>query len=231
MSAHCGFVLMRTESLQRRSRQLAWSNEQSDVSWFPLYRVALQLLVFAPDFTVPVMVLPATRPVYCALPAVKEISSARIFPSVMVVVFPLMASVPENSWKVWLTRSSPWARRHVPAIFAGTIQSRAVHQLRQFSVTEVVSSAFQSPIVNVFETMRVPAFKSRILGRSFRLMSGNRNIVMTLAWEKSLSNRSAFAKLARLAMFSLAALRLDSSTISGLNSIPSARAPRFAAVI
>src|SRR5438552_18328208 len=170
-----------------------------------IYRVALQLLEFAPDFTVPVMVLAATRPVYCALPAVKESSSPRIFPFVIVVVFPPTASVPENSWKVWLSRSSPWARRHVPAIFAGTIQSNAVHQLRQFSVTELVSSAFQSPIVNVFETIRVPGLRSRILGLSFKLMSGSRNMVMTLACEKSLSNRSAFAKLARAPMFSLAA--------------------------
>src|SRR5438093_8353948 len=145
------------------------------------YRVALQLLVFAPVFTVPVTVFAATRPVYCAPAAVNAISSPRIFPSVMVVVFPPMASVPENSWKVWLSRSSPCPRRHVPAIFAGTIQSRAVHQLRQLSVTELVSSAFQSPIVNVLETTRVPGLRSRILGRSLKLMSGSRNMVMTLA--------------------------------------------------
>src|SRR5437773_9354784 len=117
-----------------------------------LYRVALQLLEFAPDFTVPVMALAATRPLYCALPAVKESSSPRIFPFVIVVVFPPTASMPENSWKVWLSRRSPWARCQVPSVFAGTIQSRAVHQLRQFSVTELVSSAFQSPIVNVFRS-------------------------------------------------------------------------------
>src|SRR5437773_11652771 len=117
------------------------------------YRVALQLLEFAPDFTVPVMALAATRPVYCALPAVKESSSPRIFPFVIVAVFPPTASVPENSWKVWLSRRSPWSRCQVPSIFAGTIQSRVVHQLRQFSVSEDVSSACESSLENVLETM------------------------------------------------------------------------------
>src|SRR5947199_10484214 len=94
-----------------------------------LYRVALQLLEFAPDFTVPVMVLGATRPLYCALPAVKGSSSPRIFPFVIVVVFLPTSSVPENSWKVWLTRSSPWTRCEVASIFAGTIICRTWEQL------------------------------------------------------------------------------------------------------
>ena len=45
--------------------------------------------------------------------------------------------------------------------------------------------------------MRVPGFRSRIFGRSFRLMSGSRNMVITVAFEKSVSNRSAFTNVAR----------------------------------
>ena len=52
-------------------------------------------------------------------------------------------------------------------------------------------------MVNVFDTMRVPGFKSRIFGRSLRLICGRRNIVITEALEKSLSNRSSLAKVAR----------------------------------
>src|SRR5207237_6010175 len=105
------------------------------------------------------------------------------------------------------------ASRHVPPAFAGTIQSMAVHQLKQFSVIELVSSGFQSPIVKVFDTIRVPGFRSRILGRSFRLMSGSRHIVITVACEKSVSKRSALTKAARFPMFSLAAFRLEVSPI------------------
>ena len=42
-------------------------------------------------------------------------------------------------------------------------------------------------------------------GRSFKLMLGSRNMVMTCAWEKSLSNKSAFMKLALSLTPSLAA--------------------------
>ncbi|MNC92218.1 hypothetical protein D3C83_86040 [compost metagenome] len=52
------------------------------------------------------------------------------------------------------------------------------------------------------------------------LMSGSRNIVMTVACEKSLSKRSAFANVAFAVTPSFAAARLDSSTMSGLYSMP-----------
>src|ERR1043166_2812890 len=79
-------------------------------------------------------------------------------------------------------------------------------------------------MVNVFETMRVPGFRSRILGRSLRLISGSRNMVITVALEKSLSYKSALVNVALSVTPAEAALRLDSSTISGLYSIPRARA-------
>ena len=50
----------------------------------------------------------------------------------------------------------------------------------------------------MFDTMRVPGFMSRIFGRSRRLMSGSRNIVITVAFEKSVSNRSAFMNVGLL---------------------------------
>ena len=71
--------------------------------------------------------------------------------------------------------------------------------------------------------MRVPGFRSRIFGRSFMLMSGSRNIVMTVAFEKSVSKRSAFMNVALSVTPSLAAFFFDSSTMSGLYSMPIAR--------
>ena len=107
-----------------------------------------------------------------------------------------------------------------------------MHQLlEQPSVTVAVSSACQSSIVNVFDTMRVPGFRSRIFGRSFRLIDGSRNIVITFAFDRSVSNRSAFTNVARSVTPASFALRFDSSTMSGLYSMPIARAPRLAAVI
>src|SRR5262249_56248299 len=102
-------------------------------------------------------------------------------PFVMFVVLPPSTMVPEISWKVCVSLSSPCGSFQVPPTLAGTIQRRAVHQLEQLSVIEAVSSGFQSPIVNVFDTIRGPGFQSRIFGRSLRLISGRRNIVMTVA--------------------------------------------------
>jgi hypothetical protein len=53
-------------------------------------------------------------------------------------------------------------------------------------------------MVNVFDTTRVPGFMSSIFGRSCMLIDGSRNIVITVASEKSVWNRSAFAKVALL---------------------------------
>ncbi len=63
-------------------------------------------------------------------------------------------------------------------------------------------------------------------------LDGSRNSVTTLAFEKSVSKRSACTKVARSAdTLASAALRRDSSTMSGLYSMPKERAPRLAAVI
>ena len=86
-------------------------------------------------------------------------------------------------------------------------------------------------MVNVFDTTRVPGFRSRIFGRSFMLIDGSRNIVMTVAFERSVSKRSALTKFALSDTPADAALRFDNSTISGLYSMPIARVPRLAAVM
>ena len=54
---------------------------------------------------------------------------------------------------------------------------------------------------------------------------------MTVASEKSVSNRSALRKVVREATPAASALRFESSTISGLYSMPTARAPSFAALM
>ena len=81
------------------------------------------------------------------------------------------------------------------------------------------------------ETTRVPGFMARILGRRRRLISGSRNRVRTLASEKSVLNRSALTNVALPATPAFSAFRRDSSTMSGLYSMPSALAPRLAAVM
>jgi hypothetical protein len=62
-------------------------------------------------------------------------------------------------------------------------------------------------------------------------MSVSRNIVMTVALEKSLSKISAFMNWVLSETPSFAALRLEYSTMSGLYSMPRARAPRLAAAM
>src|SRR5262245_5445616 len=184
--------------------------------YFPA-RVALQLPLL-PPLTVPSIALPLTRPVYCEPPAVKLILSPFSLPEIGVVTLPFL-SVPVIILKVCLRFSSPCGSFHVPPTFAGTIQRCAVHQWSQ-PLAVAVSSAFQSSMSKEFDTMRVPGLRSRIFGRSFVLILGSRNMVMTCAWEKSVSNRSALTKLALSLTPSLAALRFDSSTISGLYSMP-----------
>src|SRR5262245_59988949 len=71
----------------------------------------------------------------------------------------------------------------------------------------------------------------RIVGRSFMLIDGSRNIVMTCAFEKSVANRSAWTKVALSDTPAVAAFFLARFTMSGLYSTPCARAPRLAAVI
>ena len=54
---------------------------------------------------------------------------------------------------------------------------------------------------------------------------------MTVAPERSVSNRSAFVNVTLSPTPSCAALRRDNSTMSGLYSMPNALAPRLAAVM
>ena len=94
----------------------------------------------------------------------------------------------------------------------------------QSPATVAVWSGSQSSIVNVFDTMRVPGLRSRIFGRSRRLMSGSRNIVITVACEKSLSNEVGLGeRRAGRHAGRRPAFRCDSATMSGLYSMPCAR--------
>ncbi|MNT33067.1 hypothetical protein D3C72_1689770 [compost metagenome] len=83
----------------------------------------------------------------------------------------------------------------------------------------------------VLDTTRVPAGSSRSLGRSFSLIVDSRNIVITSAWDRSVVKRSAATKVARSATPARLAFWRDSSTRSGLYSMPCAVRPRWAAVI
>src|SRR5688572_1180470 len=185
--------------------------------------VAVKFPVRAPDI-VPAIVLPLTRPVYFTPPASKLMSAPRSFPFEIA----WLPTVPVKFWNFWLIVTVLLASDQAPSTLAGTIQRCAEHHDWQFS-TFTVSSASQSSIVNVFVTMRVPGAMSRICGRRRMLMLGSRNIVTTFAFEKSLANRSACSNVASLVTPASSALRFESATMSGLYSMPSARAPRFAA--
>ena len=133
--------------------------------------------------------------------------------------------------KVLLECEHALVRLPVPLDLTSTrIHMSAVHQAEHDS-SVCCLSASQSPIVNVFDTTRVPGGMSRICGRNFRFRLGSRNIVSTVALLKSLVNTSAVAKLARSFIPASAAFRFDRATISGLYSRPSAVAPRRAAAM
>src|SRR5882672_2297055 len=95
----------------------------------------------------------------------------------------------------------------------------------------MVWSGSHSPILNVLDTMRVPGLSVSSVGRSLRLRSVSRNIVITVALVRSVLKMSASTKSALPPTPAFSALRLESATMSGLYSTPSVRAPRFAAVI
>ena len=86
-------------------------------------------------------------------------------------------------------------------------------------------------MLNEFETTRVPGLRPRIFGRSSTLMSRRRNVVITLALEKSVSNRSALTKVALSATPASSAFVSTVRPGRGLYSTPRARAPRLAALI
>ncbi len=157
-------------------------------------------------------------------------SSPRTLPLIGTVRSPLV-SVPESIWNDCLSVRSPCGSLYWPATRAGTIQKSAVHHEPSQLSTACFTSGCQSPIEKVLDAMRVPGLSPRSFGRSFRLMSGSRNMVMTVAFERSVSKRSACTNSARSVTPAASAFRLESATISGLYSMPSACAPRFAAVI
>ena len=103
--------------------------------------------------------------------------------------------------------------------------------MEQSVVMVSCSSGFQSWNPNVFPTMRAPGFRPRNFACSFIMLSGRRNKASTVACEKSASNMSPWTNDALSLTPSFAAVRLDNSTISGLNSKPTARAPRLAAAM
>src|SRR3954467_1656251 len=94
-----------------------------------------------------------------------------------------------------------------------------------------ISSASQSSMVKECEATRVPGFIDRMVGLSFMLSAGSRYSVMTLACEKSVAKMSARRNCARSATPAFCALSCESFTMSGLYSMPWARAPNFFAAM
>ena len=86
----------------------------------------------------------------------------------------------------------------------------------------MVWSGVQSPMSNEFDTTRVPGFRSRIFGRSRRLMSGSRNRVITVALEMSACEQVALDEGRKLGRRRPPwRYPAPDSTMFGLNSTPS----------
>jgi hypothetical protein len=99
------------------------------------------------------------------------------------------------------------------------------------SSTATLASGGQSAMRKVFDTMREPGASARNFGRSCSRLLGSRNSAITVAREMSAWYMSPRSNVARPVTPASSALRRDSSTMSGLYSTPSARAPRLAAPI
>ena len=119
----------------------------------------------------------------------------------------------------------------MPAALAGTIQSNEVHQLTQSPLIVSVSSAAQPSGAKVLPTIRDPGLSARNFGVSLLRLWGSRNSASTVALEMSASYMSPSMKVALPATPAAAACLRESSTMSWLNSTPTAVAPRFAAAM
>jgi hypothetical protein len=86
-------------------------------------------------------------------------------------------------------------------------------------------------IAKRFVTTRVPGFNRDKAGSSARRFSGSRNNVSTVAWVRSAAYRSVSTNAARSSTPARSALCRHTATICASYSMPSARAPRWAAAI
>ena len=84
---------------------------------------------------------------------------------------------------------------------------------------------------NVLDTMRDPGASAKNFDRSCSMLLGSRKRAITVAFEMSATNMSPWTNLALSATPAVLASRSDSATMSGLNSTPSALAPRLAAAM
>ena len=86
-------------------------------------------------------------------------------------------------------------------------------------------------MVKECDTTRVPGRMARIVGRSFMLSAGSRYSVITVAWLKSVAKMSPWRMVAlpgpTPATPAACALPLACFAMSGLYSMPVARAPNF----
>ncbi len=94
-----------------------------------------------------------------------------------------------------------------------------------------VSSASQSSMVKECETTRVPGFIASRVGRSFMFRAGSRYIVTTVAWLKSVAKMSPCTTRALAVTPAATTLPCACFAMSGLYSMPTARAPSFAAAM
>src|SRR5713101_3524222 len=111
----------------------------------------------------------------------------------------------------------------------GTTHKYSLRERRSFSplVSTVTSlSGGQSPMLNVFDTIRVPGSKSwSSFGRRRKLRLDNRNRVTTVASWISALNRSFSSNRTKLSTPAFLALLLDSRMRRGSMSMPTPLAP------
>jgi hypothetical protein len=218
-----------------RRRQEAGFARKADVPHSPVGHEAAQLPRRPAASHVPDMASPETVPASsCRRPSPstkpKRIASPRSAGSRRPTSTGPSATVPSSLWKRWVSVTSsdrpPRVTRQRPSTGAGTIHRWAVRPSARED-----SSGVQSSMPKACETTRVPGRIRRSVGRSRMLSDGRRYSVTTVASEKSVSKMSPCTKRALPATPSACARRSESATSSGLNSTPTARAPRRAAPI
>ena len=96
---------------------------------------------------VPCMVVPAMRPLYRhAAGGEGDLLATHVSEQDRYRFAQPAVSVPDRSWNVCFSVSSPCGRRHVPSTLAGTIQRCAVHHVLQSGILDRV---VRRPVVHL----------------------------------------------------------------------------------
>ena len=171
-----------------------------------------------------------------SVPACRPVGVARPSNTTSGASAPSAESVADTAWKRCVTASEPPAVHHSPPTRAGTRHRCTVDRFSRPMALSGTSSVMlrsgcHSPMSQSWLTMRVPGASASRRGRSCRLNSGSRYIVITWACARSVRNRSCSRNSARSATPAARALSRLLRTSSGEISTPRPRAPKRRAAV